>query len=227
MSKFSEVEIGEIVTGWLSSRGWEVYQEVQLQACGKVADIIAVKNKEVWIVELKTTFTMRLIEQAYDWKTLANYISIAVPCSDSRSYFPGVVATEFNISVIEVSENGVYHRGKKIPLLAKPKIIESQVLNHLSEIHKTYNKAGSQNGHLTPYSYMMDLIKEYLIENPFSSTKEIVEALGIFHYAHEKSAKGNISRALSDYEKWAGREYGKGKYRYYVLRQEEETNEPK
>ena len=51
MAATSEQDLAAIVVGWLTERGWDVYQEVAIM--GKVADIVAVRGPCVWIVECK------------------------------------------------------------------------------------------------------------------------------------------------------------------------------
>jgi hypothetical protein len=49
----TEAELAEAVVAWLCDMGWTVYKEVLIQKSGKIADIVAVKDSEVWIVESK------------------------------------------------------------------------------------------------------------------------------------------------------------------------------
>ncbi|MEW6614016.1 MAG: MmcB family DNA repair protein [Thermodesulfobacteriota bacterium] len=79
IAKMSEVEIAKVVIGWLQDLRWEVYQEVQIGACGPIADIVAVQDKLLWIIEVKRSLGLSVIGQALHWKTFCHYVSVAVP----------------------------------------------------------------------------------------------------------------------------------------------------
>ena len=83
MKKLTEVDLAKPVISYLEERGWDVYQEVLIY--GKIADIVATFGKLTWIVEVKTSLSLKLLEQIYAWRGKANFISIAIP---SNSY-PG------------------------------------------------------------------------------------------------------------------------------------------
>ena len=74
----SEAEVAAKVIEWLEGHGWETYKEVDLSG-GGVADIVATKDKVIWIVETKTTLSTKLASQAYDRLPYAHYVSIASP----------------------------------------------------------------------------------------------------------------------------------------------------
>lgn len=62
--KRSEADIASFVREWLIRGGWECYQEVAMLT-GR-ADIVAVKASMVWIVETKTSFSLKLLYQCRD-----------------------------------------------------------------------------------------------------------------------------------------------------------------
>lgn len=73
-----EERIGAAVSAYLRSMEWTVYAEVQVPAAGKRrADIVAVRDGEVWVVECKTRLTWSAIAQAEAWEGWAHYRSVA------------------------------------------------------------------------------------------------------------------------------------------------------
>ena len=54
---------------------------------------------------------------------------------------------------------------------------------------------------LTNYKATMLKVREYVKSNPNSTVKEIINSVGIGHYANEKSARNAIKNALENWEK--------------------------
>ncbi len=75
----TETVIVPRVEGYFAGRGWKVSREVKLR--GRVADIVAVKDKEIAVVEVKGSLgDARLgLEQALHYKHAANLAYLAVP----------------------------------------------------------------------------------------------------------------------------------------------------
>lgn len=73
----NEQQVAIEVSDWLKSNGWTVYHEV-ICISGR-ADIVATLGAITWVIEVKTSFTMKLLEQACDKVGHANYVSVAVP----------------------------------------------------------------------------------------------------------------------------------------------------
>lgn len=70
----SETDLAEKVVEWLQAQQWEVFQEVQLDSFGRIADIVAVSGPLLWVIECKTSQSFAVFEQAFQWKMYANYI---------------------------------------------------------------------------------------------------------------------------------------------------------
>ena len=73
----SEVKLAEKVIEYLQDLKWEVYQEVTIH--GQIADIVAIQNGLIWIIECKKSLSLDVIAQAEHWTHYANYVSVAVP----------------------------------------------------------------------------------------------------------------------------------------------------
>ena len=75
----TEVAIVSKVAEYFESRGWKVSREVKLR--GRIADIVAIKDKEIAVVEVKGSIgDAKLgLEQALHYKQAANLAYLAVP----------------------------------------------------------------------------------------------------------------------------------------------------
>ena len=83
-----EAALGPPVIAWLESQGWDVYQEVESGRQSYRADIVAIKDKLVLVVELKTSLTFDLLYQAQRWRDKAHHVYAAVPACRPSEYQP-------------------------------------------------------------------------------------------------------------------------------------------
>lgn len=74
---FKESDLYLPLKEYFESDGFEVYAEVPCS--GATADIVARKNNIYIVVEMKTSLTLKLVEQVFNWKTRAHFIYAAVP----------------------------------------------------------------------------------------------------------------------------------------------------
>ncbi|MCR4334329.1 MAG: hypothetical protein NUV47_01190 [Patescibacteria group bacterium] len=167
----TESDLAKAVISWLEDYQWEVYQEVQV--FGYTADIIAVQNKLVWVVETKLTSTLKVIEQANNWKGLAHYVSVAVPRRRDQSMF-GKVLSLFGIGKIECGQEII----EWIPPILNRKALSNKITHLLIPELKNYAEAGNSEGkRLTPFKKTcMEIIRE-VEENPGITIKELIERI--------------------------------------------------
>jgi hypothetical protein len=195
-----EQELFDPVKKWLEERGYEVYAEVELPY-GR-ADVVATHGAVKCVVEMKTSLTMELIDQAYRWLHLAHYVYIAVP--RRKKPIPLIVRNllrEKRIGILTVCPRyyGVNHQMParfNRPTLKGVKWFNWD--NYLYEEQKTWVKGGTNNGgHVTPYKLTIKKIQEYLYRRrDWKSIREILEHCET-HYAHPKPS---LTKALLDFE---------------------------
>lgn len=173
-----ETDLFEPVKQWLEKRGWEVYSEVEAYA-GR-ADIVAKQHPVYGVVEMKTSLTHELVDQALRWLNYAHYVWIAIPAR--KKHFPYYLRQLFEEKGIGVLE--VYFSKYYLPADAPdnhtcqcylPARYNRPVVNGLKktswktwpeilrEEHKTWLTGGSNGGgYVTPYKLTMRDVKEYL-----------------------------------------------------------------
>src|SRR5687767_1484846 len=78
-AEVTEQQVGAVVVAWLEALGADVYQEVE--CAGGVADVVARRGAELWVVEVKTSFSIALLFQAMDRRRTAHRVFIAAPYS--------------------------------------------------------------------------------------------------------------------------------------------------
>lgn len=170
----SEAEMAARVVEWLELQGYDVYQEVEYLA--GIADIVAIKNRQIMVVECKMQFSFHVVEQANNWAPYADFTVVAVPSyypkgssrrwltKSSRGYPAGwsfgfAMCSSWNIGVMLVGKHqplvdAVYApHGFPPQSMAKsrdPRALTDAQRNRFLSIlrpeHKTYAKAGSPTG---------------------------------------------------------------------------------
>jgi hypothetical protein len=185
-----EIDLAKKVIDYLKQENWEVYQEVSLSRYhGGIADIYAVRNI-TWIIETKTSLSMALLEQAYDRKKFAHYVSIAIPSSKRSSKgrsFAQRVCKLYGIGVIEVKKRG----GIYIPV--DPKLFRKPSLPTLHEEQKDYAEAGGKGGYFTPFKRTVSNLNSIVAANPGIKFKDMMKELE-HHYASDNTARSSIMK---------------------------------
>jgi hypothetical protein len=146
----TEADLASKVVSWLESDGWEVFQEVQPEGWGGPrADIVAVQEGRVWVVECKKQFSFDLLAQAEKWKPYSNRASIAVPYarrSDGRST-AFRVAGLLGLGVFEVESLWPVDADRipAVKQVVEPEyrgFVDWKLRDALRPEHKEYAKAG-------------------------------------------------------------------------------------
>jgi hypothetical protein len=210
-----ETELAECVIDWLQSQHWNIYQEVQL-LYGGIADIVAERHGILWIVETKTAMSISVLNQATRWPV--HYRSIAVPKAKhdfKRDY--QVARSYYGVGVILVERDDVYELIRP-PLYLNNDKMAKLLLSRLTEDHKTFSKAGCNTGlRLTPYKQTIKEVKAMVTQHPGCTVQELFDTYGKMHYASKESFKGNLLKALEDFEyDWCRIDKTEKPFRLYV-----------
>lgn len=221
-----ETDLGLAVADWLKSQHWEVYQEVRFGGVGsRRADIVAVQDNIVWVVECKTRYTLGVLQQAQYWEV--HYRSVAVPRisvrykNRHRDY--SVAKRYYKVGVLEVEHYAPndWHCREIVPAPLQRHFHEraKYYRSKLTPLHKTYAQAGSnEGGYLTPYRITMMNVQAFIEKNPGCTLQEIIDDLGKGHYKTTQSAKGSIRKALANWEDWCVVDLTKKPPRYSIYK---------
>ncbi len=181
----SEEELAGKVVQYLLSYGWEVYQEVEVNPCGR-ADIVAVQNDRVWVIEAKQSLGLSVIGQAHNWLDWSHWVSVATP-----AYATGIVfsiLTHFGIGALSVHLDVSESVAPRLNRKANAK----HILRSLCEEHKTWAKAGnSANSYYSPFKRTCAEILREVRQEPGIILKELVLKIK-HHYSTPSSASSCI-----------------------------------
>lgn len=203
----TETELCKPIISWLIDMKWEVYQEVQIQAFGAIADIVAVQNKITWIIEAKRTLSLSLLGQAADWICFANYISIATPRTKSNRQSAGVVfdfLKRYGIGRLIVSQEKNWRKEQRLEYEVEERVPaklhraasrgKNWIRDSLCEEHKTFAEAGNSDGlRYSPFKGTCKALANFVQNNPGATLKETIEGIQ-HHYATAASARGSLSK---------------------------------
>ncbi len=217
-----ETELAKPVVAWLQEQHWDVYQEVQLRQYGGVADIIAVQGAQVWAIECKTSLTLGVMDQASLWRV--HFRSVAVPAAKSwrsRVAAQKVARNYFKVGVLNVHTSSV-NEVVAAPYMREFRRSGLKIRDLLEPEHKTFAQAGNAEGsRWTPYQRTIRDVRSFLEKNPGSTMKEIQQEIGRGHYASPASCRGNLGKALENWEDWCRVDRNTKPFRYYVWRKNE------
>jgi len=187
MEKLTEIQLFKPIISYLEELGWNVFQEVLIY--GKVADIVATFGRLTWIVEGKTTLSLKLLEQAYNWRGKANFVSIAIPASSSYGDFTRDLLIRNKIGALSVRYSEVYEN--IYPQLNR-KVINIQ--KFIKPEHAIWAEAGSQHGYYTPFQRTKGNIEFRIKHYPNGILFKDFIKLTEHHYASEATARSCLQK---------------------------------
>lgn len=193
-----ETALAKQVEQWLIAKGWEVYKEVLApkHKGKKVCDIYAVKrnNKgdiiDTWAIEVKATFGLTVMEQAYNWRLFANRVSIATPKPKKRPrQFGHKICTSLDIGVLEIGTRSVYEK------YTSPRRAKVNLYPTLNKEQKKSVAGTPRGGHWTPFKQTVKELEAIAKKRPGITLQAAINAID-HHYASTSSAMSSIQKHI-------------------------------
>lgn len=188
----TEVELGKHVIKWLTAEGWDVYQEVSAGYSSARADIVATRSGALWVIELKTSLSLKLFDQIIAWREHAHFLSVGYvrtrniyrhnPYQNIKHYF----AMNLGLGYFTVGKNdgGVDCQKPRYIKPHAPHIVK----NALHPDQKTMCDSGSKSGgYYTPFRDTVTQLIRYVAENPGCTMKQAIDTIK-HHYASDQTA---------------------------------------
>lgn len=191
--KYSEKDLAAIVVSDLTEQGWEIYQEVET-GWGR-ADIVAKNGNILWVIECKMSFSLAVIEQAWNHirSHKSHFVSVAVQVSKHVGKFAEEICKRFGIGILSVNLNRESMTEK-----ARPNFYRKANGLELHEEQKTWCLAGSQSGggHYTPFKAtvrdLVDLVRKHPEGLLFADAVKSID----HHYSSLATAKACLSKFI-------------------------------
>lgn len=186
----------------LTELGCDVYQEVPIPKDSGIADIVALRGPELWIVETKSSWSLDLLEQCVARRRHAHRVFAAVPWSrvltDRARLFSHV-----GVGTIAVPTSTQHspHIASWPPRLVSPRTSTRRGRNfpaalraRLSEGHKTHAKAGSNSGgRYTPFRQTCEGLLALVRREPGVTLTDAIARIS-HHYSSMHSARGAMAK---------------------------------
>lgn len=197
--RISEEDLARVVVEHFRANGWTVYQEVMYgRYDGRRADLVADRNGELHVVEVKTSFSTRLIEQARFWQMRAEYTSIAIPSPIRQTKTHARrICDVISMGLGVLCVNG------GVQVAAAPKKMEcarsERLRKFLREEQKDYAPAGNcSSDFVSGFKLTSKALAELVIANPGVLLSDAVKQIK-HHYLDNQSARSALP-------KWIGLE---------------------
>lgn len=195
----SEAELAQKVVSWLQADSWDVHQEVDVSRVRAIhhdgrADIVAVKDSRVRVVEVKKHLSFELIYQGRRWVGFAHDVYLAIPFSKRTTGrdFACEVAKQNGIGVLQVTQLFPHEEswGKPVKVLSEGPVrehINSALFEALRPEHKTAAVAGTnRGGHHTAFKATCAALRAHAEAFPGTTLRSALQLLD-HHYSSVSS----------------------------------------
>ncbi|WP_422048778.1 DUF2161 domain-containing phosphodiesterase [Shimia sp.] len=182
MSKIAETELYAPIKAWLEVRGFEVKAEVG------AADVVAMRaGEEPVIIELKTGFSLALLQQAVARQAVTDAVYVAVPRWKGRAgwkAFSGNIGLckRLGIGVLSVrlKDGAVEAHCDPVPFQPrKSKARKVKLLKAFSRLEGDPNVGGTRGATVTVYRQDAEKCAVYLNENGASRGRDVAGGTGV------------------------------------------------
>lgn len=176
-----ESDLFEPLYNYFTNTNWEVFSEVEAYYGYKRADIICRNEKQLIAIEMKTSLSMDVMEQAINWVGSADFIFVAIPKKKrEHSWLALSILKQYGIGLIEIDlvkygrlkRKGFQEESTKAEDYAlkmtfgkKHEVTKKRTFSRLLEEHKTWAVGGSTSKgskYVTPYALVMNDAYAYL-----------------------------------------------------------------
>lgn len=203
-----EANLTPHVVRWLEGSEWEAFHEVT-HPVGPRADLVLRRRGIIWVMELKTSFSLDLMAQAAAWRPWAHYVSVVTPRfhgrNRARAYAMDVLKRD-GIGVITVGVRTKYPKEDTwLPITVDVEQLIAPAMNRRAatsqwKLHDGYNAMGvagnAEHRYWTAFRQTSENIREFLRARPGATIKEIVTIAG-HHYRTDATARGALSRWIA------------------------------
>lgn len=195
----NEAALGRIVVQGLLAEEWDVYQEVE--AFGRRADIVALRDPIVMVVELKTCVSFDLLEQCCRWVGYAHNVVACVPPTRGGAMAARVFGA-FGIGLWSAALVGSRSPRCEFQVRASPAFDRradvKSLRSKLRPQHRHVLAAGSPaGGQWTAFKETCEHLRDCVKKSPGIDLKSAINSIK-HHYASSQSARASIVKRIED-----------------------------
>ena len=182
MTRISEADLYGPVKAWLEALGYEVKSEIG------PADVVAFRdNGEPLVVELKTGFSLTLLQQAVARQAITEDVYVAVPrCRGPAGWraFKGNLGLcrRLGLGVLSVRLRDGFVQVHADPAPFRPRRSKARRTALLAEFNRRHgdpNRGGTRGQVVTAYRQDAERLARYLSEHGKSKGADVAKATGV------------------------------------------------
>jgi hypothetical protein len=231
MKKYTEADHAAAAKEWFEERGWEIYPEVLIG--DHRADMVAVQGSRIAIIEVKTSASLALLDQAVRWATggWADHVVIVHPRHKRKliGATESFLARQLGLTIMTIWNrynpssltNRLTADCLKIRDVRHDMYNKQKVLDALHEDQKRF-EPGTKHGYSTPFSRTLDCATEYIEQHPGCVMKEIVANID-HHYRTDATAKSQLANWLVEKNRAWRQKTTQGGYKYFPVKTQGEN----
>lgn len=197
----TETELGPPIIAHMESMGAETFQEVRHGYGSPRADLVFRFHgpRLIHVVELKTSLSLTVIEQAWWWRDWANRTSVAVPRFRDRLGLMRSLLKNEGIGLYQIHDSGS-ESCPRVEEIVAPRLNRRMIQPRLWDtlLHdgtRSIGMAGNANQeYWTPFRQTCENIREFLRDHPDSTMREIIAGFAGHHYSRDATARSCMSR---------------------------------
>ena len=168
---------------------YDIYQEVP--AGGGIVDIVATDGHIVIGCEVKTSFGLTVMEQAYKRRQNFHYTYICVPYSKVNWNFRQSIIRRYGIGLLVYSEDYRYKVREDVDAKINRHAFTPDLKKYMKE-----SVAGSQSERVTAFGNTVNKIRRYLKLHGDSHINDVLENIE-YHYDTMSTAESSIKKWIN------------------------------
>jgi len=195
-----ETVLAKKIVTYFENKNLTCYKEVSKSGTGGAirCDCYFVKKEkdvivDAFVIEVKTTLSLKVIEQAFRWKAFAKKVYIGVPKPKRRPVksrrFAVYVCQKLGVGIFEVSENG------NVEMLTESEINPKFKLPPLFEEQKKSKAGNAKSEYFTVYKKTIANINDFMKDKTEYKLSDLFKEID-HHYSNISSAQGCIKKYI-------------------------------
>lgn len=188
-----EEELAKHIISFFEKQGYEVYKEVCAYGGGTArADIYCVRGQETVAIETKMGLGLKVIDQAFTWRMMANYSYIAIPYKHKADvHFAKQVCQDYGIGILYF-----YPKNEAVVEFLKPAYNTDPSNPKLYEEQKDSVAGNARSEYVTPFKLTCKQLLDYVtVKGGKVGIKEAIRNIN-HHYANENSAESSLKKMV-------------------------------
>lgn len=224
----TEPELADKIIKYFESKGYETYKEVSMSGTGgdARADMYFIKRLgdgilDSVVVETKTSFSTKVIQQADRWRTnkFSHRVYVCVPAPKRKDLksrkFLFKICKLLGIGVFQYYTNNDFIFGIKESVVCEK--IDPKKYPPLFEEQKDSVAGNSKSEYVTKFKLTVNKLNEFMVDKEHYIWKDLISEID-HHYSNDRSAMGALKKLIGGNGPIQGYHLGKIDKEIYLIK---------